>query len=156
MTVIDDLLKKEGSPTNDSLDKGGPTAFGISKVSNPEAWKNGPPTEAQARAIYEAKYVNGPGFNKVQDKQLREQLIDYGVNSGPAIAIRKLQEILKVPTDGILGNETLVMLSRVHPEDINNLLVASRVKMIGRLVQNNPLQVKFLSGWLDRALQFLI
>lgn len=156
MGVIDDLLHREGPTTDDPTDKGGRTSFGISERSNPEAWKDGKVTEEESRAIYDAKYVKGPGFNKVQDKQLREQLIDFGVNSGPAIATRKLQEILKVPVDGILGNETLVMLSRVHAEDINNLLVAARIRMICKLVQNNPLQVKFLAGWCDRALQFLI
>lgn len=155
MDIIDKIIQEEGPPTNDPLDKGGPTAYGISQASNPQAWKNGPPTEAQARAIYEAKYVQGPGFDKVTDQQLRNQLVDFGVNSGPVVAIQKLQGVLQVPVDGVLGPETILALSKAHPEDIANHLVATRVKMICQFVEKNPSQIKFLTGWVNRALQFL-
>src|ERR1035437_60199 len=149
--IITKEIKTEGAATNDPTDKGGPTAFGISKTANPEAWKNGAPTEAQARAIYIQKYVVGPGFDKVTDPQLQAQLVDYGVNSGPMIAIQKLQAILKVPVDGSLGAATLTALATIHPEDVNNLLVAARVRMIGKIVYNSPSQLKYINGWLDRA-----
>lgn len=109
-------------------------------------------SEAEA---YRNKYVIGPGFDKIKDQQLQAQLIDFGVNSGPMIAIMKLQEILHVKVDGILGPQTLVIMNSIHAEDINNHLVAARVRMIGHLVSKNPSQVKFLNEWLDRALQFL-
>ncbi len=155
MDAISDIIAREGPPSNDPNDSGGQTAFGISEKSNPEAWKNGPPTEAQARAIYEQKYVKSPGFDKIADKQLQAQLIDFGVNSGPAIAIMKLQSILGVQEDGVLGPNTLAILATLHPEDVNNCLVAERVKLIGRIVSKNPSQLKFLNGWLDRSLQWL-
>ena len=159
MSNIDDditlEIKLEGPPTDDTNDKGGPTAFGISKVNNPDAWKNGPPTEAKARAIYLSKYVNGPGFDKIKDPQLQKQLIDFGVQSGPAIAIQKLQFILGTEVDGILGPQTLAAIDRIHPEDVNNGLMVERIKMICRIVTNNPLQLKFLNGWIDRSCQFI-
>lgn len=154
--VIGDIIKREGPETNDPVDKGGRTAYGISETSNPEAWKDGKVTEAEARSIYESKYVKGPGFDKITDPQLRNQLIDYGVNSGPAVAIIKLQQILGVEQDGVLGQATLAALKTLHPEDANNCLVAARVRMIGKIVSKNPSQIKFLNGWLDRALQFLV
>lgn len=154
--VITNEIKTEGAPTNDPVDKGGPTAFGISEAANPDAWKNGPPTEAQARAIYQSKYVDGPGFSQIKDKQLQAQLIDFGVNSGPAIAIQKLQEILHVKVDGVLGPQTVVIANGMNSDDINTALAVSRVKMIGKIVTKNPSQLKFLNGWLDRALQFLV
>jgi lysozyme family protein len=152
---INDILQREGGYVNNPADKGGETAYGISKVANPDAWKNGPPTADEARAIYKKKYVEGPHFDQIQDPQLQAQLVDYGVNSGPSIAIQKLQQILGVPVDGILGPGTIAALSQLHPEDVANHLVALRVKMIGQIVSKNPSQVKFLNGWLDRALQFL-
>ena len=155
-SVINDILKREGPPSNDPIDKGGATAFGISKVSNPEAWKNGPPTQEQARNIYIQKYVNGPGFHQIEDKQLQAQLVDFGVNSGPAVAIQKLQDILKVTVDGVLGPETLKVLKTLHPDDANNLLVAARIRMICKIVQRDPSQLKFLLGWCNRALEFSV
>ena len=154
-TIINNIISTEGGYVDNPADKGGPTAFGISEKANPQAWVNGPPTAKEARQIYMQKYVIGPGFDKIQDKQLQAQLVDFGVNSGPAIAIKRLQEILKVPGTGVLGTETLTALATIHPEEVNNLLVAARVKMICRIVQKTPSQLQFLEGWIDRALQFL-
>ncbi len=153
--IIDAILAREGPPTNDPLDKGGSTAYGISQRANPEAWKNGPPTEAQARAIYEARYFKGPGFDKVEDGRLQAQLTDFGVNSGPAVAVRKLQEILGVPGDGILGPDTLNVVNHEDARGLNNKLAVARVLMLARIVANNPLQVKFLVGWLARAAEWI-
>ena len=153
--IIAGIVAREGGFVNDPQDKGGRTFEGISEKSNPDAWKNGQPSEAQVRQIYQQRYVSGPGFDNITDTQLRTQLVDYGVLSGPMIAIQKLQGILKIPLDGVLGPVTLSALATVHPEDVNNLLVAARVKMIGQIVVKNPTQLKFLNSWLDRALQFL-
>lgn len=154
-TIISDIIKREGPPTSDPQDHGGRTAFGISEKSNPQAWADGNVSEAEAREIYMNKYVKGPGFDRIEDPQLRAQLVDFGVNSGPQLAIMKLQEILGVQQDGILGPETFKALKSLHPDDVNSSLVASRVRMIGRIVSKDPSQLKFLLGWLDRAVQFL-
>jgi len=156
--IIGDILIREGGAvtTNDPHDAGGRTQYGISERSNPGAWADGRVTEAEARAIYQKRYIDGPGFDKIPDKQLRTQLIDYGVNSGPMVAIMKLQGILQVTVDGVIGPETLGVLATIHPEDVNNLLVAARVKMIGQIVVKRPDQLKYLVGWLNRALEFLI
>lgn len=153
---ISKVIKREGPETNDPVDKGGRTKYGISEATNPDLWKDGPPTEAQSRERYEQRYVKGPRFDQIKDSRLQAQLIDFGVNSGPMVAIKKLQEILHVPVDGILGPQTLVLANAGQSADTNNKLVAARVKMIGRIVQNNPSQLKFLSGWLNRALEFLV
>jgi lysozyme family protein len=153
--TVGDVIKREGPDTNDSLDKGGRTSHGISEKANPEAWKDGKVTEAEARAIYEAKYVKAPHFDTVPDAHLRSHLIDFGVVSGPMIAIQKLQDILHVKADGILGPVTLDALSQQDAVKVNNQLVAARVRLIGRIVSRTVNQVRFLNGWLDRALQFL-
>ena len=153
--VIDDLIKREGPDSNDPSDHGGRTSHGISERANPEAWADGVVTDAEARAIYEQKYVKAPGFDQVGDRRLREQLIDFGVNSGPMIAIIQLQGILHVKVDGILGPQTLALVNSPRAPELNTALVAARVRMIGRIVAKNPSQLKWLNGWLDRALQFL-
>ena len=154
--IITDVIKREGPETNDPLDKGGRTAFGISEKSNPAAWADNVVTEEEARALYEKKYVEGPGFKRIHDPYLKTQLIDYGVNSGPQLAIMELQKILKVTVDGSIGPETLGAIDRVDNRHLNNMLVRARVKMFGRIVKKDISQVRFLEGWLDRALQFLL
>lgn len=104
---------------------------------------------------FEEKFVEGPGFDRIQDSKLRTQLIDIGITSGPSIAVTMLQDIVGVTEDGHLGLETLQALNKMHADDANNCLVAKRVRMIGRIVQKNPSQLKFLVEWLDRATEFL-
>lgn len=157
--VIGDILIREGGATvtNNPHDAGGRTQYGISERSHPEAWVDGKVTEAEAREIYYKKYVKQPKFDLIPDdyKALRTQLIDYGVNSGPMLAIQKLQKIVKTPVDGVMGPATLQAILGFHPNELNNLLMAERVKMIGQIVHNRPSQVIFLNGWLNRALEFL-
>lgn len=159
--IITDVIKREVGETGDAIvndpsDGGGRTQFGISERSNPEAWKDGHVTEEEARAIYERKYVLGPGFDRVQNENLRAQLVDWGVNSGPSVAISKLQALLNVEVDGHLGPHTLAAIASCDPIGLNNHLMVERVKMIGRIVQKNPSQLKFLGGWLNRTCEFLI
>jgi lysozyme family protein len=154
-TILDDIIRREGDSSNDPNDHGGRTKFGISETSNPEAWADGHVTEAEAREIYTRKYVKGPGFDKIADPLLQAQLVDFGVNSGPQLAIMKLQECVGADVDGILGPQTLHLLEGIYSPGINNRLVSARIKMIGRIVTKNPSQLKWLNGWINRALEFL-
>lgn len=157
--IIDDILIREGGSkaTNDPQDRGGRTQFGISEKSNPQAWLDGKVTELEAREIYLQKYVVYPGFNHIpaSHSKLQAQLIDFGVHSGPQLAIAKLQGILGLEADGKLGPLTLQAIDGCDPRVLNNRLVAARVSMIGKVVVKNPSQLKFLSGFLSRALDFL-
>ena len=153
--IIDHIIALEGGYVDNLADKGGRTNYGIAEKSNPEAWVDGKVTEDEARAIYMKKYVIGPGFDRVGDSNLMGQLVDFGVNSGPTVAISKLQGILKVKVDGQLGPKTIDALTQHDARVVGNLLVAERVKMIGRICVANRSQIAFLNGWLNRALEFL-
>ena len=153
--IITDVIRREGKPTNDPVDRGGRTQYGISEAAHPAAWADGKVDEAEARAIYLRKYVRGPGFGQLPSGTLQAQLVDFGVTSGPHLAITFLQRILGVHVDGVLGPETLAALVARDLRAVNNLLVGERIKLIGRLVAKKPTQVKYLNGWLTRALEFL-
>lgn len=163
MSLIDDEITQieveEGGSkvTNDPSDGGGRTQYGISEKSNPEAWKDGVVTELEARNIYYNKYVKGPKFDQITYAPLQVQLCDYGVNSGPAIAIQKLQFLLNLTPDGVIGPLTLELLSKVNNlPHLNNLLVGERIKMICKIVVKDPSQLKYLGGWINRSLEFMI
>ena len=166
MSTIDDIIdavikaevgnKPNGGYTNDPTDSGGRTQYGIAESSNPQAWADNKVTEGEARAIYRKKYVDGPGFGNVSDSHLQHLLVDYGVNSGPVVAIQALQRSVGAKVDGNLGPKTLVLVNGFDPRKLANLLVAERIRMIGRIVQRNPSQVRFLGGWLDRAISFMV
>jgi lysozyme family protein len=156
--LIDDIIRREdpaGTIVNDPADRGGRTKFGISERSNPDAWKDGDVSHAEARAIYETKYLKGPGFDKITHPRLRDILVDFGVTSGPQLAIMKLQEILKTEVDGVLGPKTLTAIETWEPRRLVNKIALARVQMAGRIVKRDPSQIKWLGGWLNRFSEFV-
>lgn len=154
--IIDAVIKAEGGSksTDDPHDAGGRTQYGIAERSNPEAWLDNHVSEEEARAIYTNKYVIGPGFDKINDPHLKHLLVDWGVLSGPGIAIKCLQQSLNLKDDGILGAITLAAANNADSRRLTNQLVVARAKMVGRIVQKNPSQARFISGWLNRIFEF--
>ena len=158
-SIITEIINREGGSVNHPADRGDRTDKGISERAHPEVWADGKVTDEEARSIYLQEYVHRPGFDKISDPHLMAQLVDFGVNSGPQLAVMKLQHILHVTIDGIIGVKTLQAIEAWQDTEsskvkLNNLLMIERVKMIGRIVVRDKSQIAFLSGWLNRALEF--
>lgn len=158
--LIDEIIKEEGSGvvTNDPADSGGRTQFGISERSFPEAWADDKVTLDEARGIFMDKFIKGPGFDRIPDQYepIVRQLVDWSVTSGPYLPILSLQKALGVKQDGKLGPLTLAALVKADVRTINNSLVKERILMIGRIVHKAPSQARFIDGWLQRALSYMV
>lgn len=97
--LIDGILEREGGYVFDSRDAGGETHWGITKAVARANGFMGPMRDlqrAQARAIYLKRYVAQPGFADViaLSPAIAEELVDTGVNAGPARASIMLQRAL--------------------------------------------------------------
>lgn len=156
--LIDAIMKAEDATGKGVVTTGhdGRTQFGISEAANPEAWADGRVTAQEARVLYETKYLTGPGFDKISNLRLRHLLVDFGVHSGPAVATTKLQEILGVEADGMLGPVTLAAIETAEPRLLVNKLAIARLQMLGRLISRQPRHAQDAAGWINRACQFLI
>lgn len=165
MDLIDEIILREGGFVNDPDDSGGRTIYGISERAHPELWKDGPPSYETARKVYEQAYILAEKFDQIPDPWLRDQVIDYGVTSGPDTATRLLQEVLGVKVDGVIGPQTLKAINNFPPSSLFGYPVPGRVALnlaferaravrYIRLVQKRPKDVKFLFGWLKRAVGF--
>ena len=158
--IIDEIILREtggrpnGGYTNDPKDRGGRTQWGIAEKFNPEAWKDNKVDYQEARNIYMKKYLSP--FKGLENHVMYPQLVDFGVTSGPMMAIMKLQEIVGADMDGIIGPQTLGMVENFDQIWLNNQIVVSRIKMIGRICSKDLSQVKYLNGWLNRNFEFLI
>lgn len=120
---------------------------------------------AEARAIYEAQYITGPGFvpDAIPFEPLRVCVIDFGVNSGPFRAARYLQRVLRlvrpeVAPDGVVGPKTRQALRELHgfAPWINDALCAARVQMIEGAVVAGRIRKKDRNGLIARALSFVL
>jgi lysozyme family protein len=174
--LINAILDREGDAyTDDSLDAGGPTKYGITLATlqrargtsvvpaDVEGLKRG-----EAFAIYEWLYITKPGFDRLisVSQQLGEELIDMGVNMGTAIATLCLQRLLNalndsqrlypdVRADGDCGPGTLAALRRyLEVRGNDGMLVLLRGILglkIARYVdvtEHRPANERFLYGWL--------
>lgn len=148
------IFKAEGGYSDNPNDPGGPTNFGITlktletfegKTLSADDVKN--LTPETAREIYRANY-----WNRMQcgflPAGLDLEVFDFGVNAGPAEAVKMLQKIVGVTQDGSIGPITLAALVQLKPRDLISRYSDGRVAFYKAL--NKP---EFEHGWTNRANQ---
>lgn len=98
-SLIDGVIGREGAFTNNPNDPGGATMWGITeRVARANGYAgpmNAMPREV-AKNIYFTQYVQKPGFAAVMplSDKIAEEIVDTGVNMGPAVASLFLQQAL--------------------------------------------------------------
>jgi lysozyme family protein len=159
--LIDDLLFREGGYVNHPNDKGGPTNYGITQATL-ERHRGHMVTvaavqdlsEAEAREIYLARYYERPRINQLPELW-QAVVFDWGVNSGPATAVRHLQQLLAEmglepgPIDGIIGPRTIRAAQETIIGPMREYLQRRR-EFVETLVWREPPQAVFLDGWRAR------
>lgn len=160
--LLTDLIRREGGFVHLPADKGGATRFGITQTTLAH-WRGHAVTvddvrnltEVEAKEIYQSLYIIQPGLHRLPDP-LCSLMVDFGVNSGPAVAIKALQEVVGATADGVLGPKTLAMVLSSDLRKVNNGVVKWRMLMVCRICRRDPSQIVFLSGWGSRILDFLV
>lgn len=165
--IIDAIVGREAGYVDDPADRGGATNWGITaKTLGVFRGLGRQATRAEVKAlgvgeakeIYRQMFVTAPGFlpGRFDFDPLRVQLIDFGVNSGPARAIRWLQRVCQyTPVDGRLTPALLLYVNRLPGWLVNDALVAARLYMVDA-TSDAPDQKRFEEGWEDRALLFFL
>lgn len=163
--LIGAILVAEGWPkfTNDPADRGGPTKGGITlrtlaqhrgedvTAADVEALE-----EPEVRAIYRFLYVGRPRFDEIHDELLQANVVDAGVLHGTGWAARRLQEVVGVKVDGIVGPVTLGKINDDrNPLGLDLLFTARRAQRVAKIVAADPSQIKYLEGWINRTVKFL-
>lgn len=170
-SIIDDIIKAEGGYSNNQNDSGGETMYGITKsvaVANgyTGAMKDLPIT--LAKNIYYNQYVSKPNFDMLLplSESIAEEVIDTGVNMGPAVAGKFLQRCLNafnsqgklyadIAVDGKVGPATVAALKSylgtrgsqgeiVMLKALNCLQGARYIE----LVEANQKNESFIFGWI--------
>lgn len=140
--ILADILRREGGFVDNPSDKGGPTKFGITQVTlsnyltkqaSREDVQN--LSEGTAGEIYRSIYIS-PFLS--YETNLAELLVDCAVNHGVSRA-KKWAEDYK-------NDDPLIMYKNI---------LKQRIVFYGEIVQNNPKQSVFITGWLRRATEFI-
>lgn len=168
--VTDAIIATEGGYVFDPDDRGGETNYGITVAVARSYGHAGPMRDmprSLAQRIYADRYIRTPWFEKVfaLDPAIGYELIDTGVNMGPATAAEFLQRWLNglnaagryqdVFVDGRIGPLTLGALSAYidwrGDEGRRVLLRALNAGQASRylaITEKDRTQRRFLFGWL--------
>lgn len=176
--LIDLILRREGWPryTARSSDRGGPTKGGIT-LATLAAWRRRPVTaaevealeETEVRTIYRARYIEEPGFAGIANPELRELVIDSGVNHGPARAAAWLQDAVNdlagrpmLKVDGKVGPATLAAVNAADAHVLWRIVFGARMRFYGSIItgdarrrgrtEDDSLNA---AGWLNRLAEFI-
>jgi lysozyme family protein len=129
------VIKVEGGYVNDPDDAGGETYMGISRRfnSNAKFWKvideikskNKSITNKEMNAvlkknnsiigeiknIYKNKYWDKLYLDNLNSQKIAEELFDTAVNMGVSVAIKILQNALRMKTDGKMTNDLIKIVN---------------------------------------------
>ena len=162
--IIDRIILKEGGYSNDPVDPGGETMYGITlavaqkhKADLVRLYKwDGKMinlTKDMARYIYRIDYWNKMKLDQIHaiSYMLAYQLFDMGVNMGISRAGKWLQEILNVSNnngalyadlvvDGIIGSGTMIAMNtliskRGHPTAVKLILRCLLARQINHYIE---------------------
>lgn len=143
-------LKSEGPMSNNAIDPGGLTKYGISKRSYPTV-DIAALTEEQAIDIYYTDYWLETNCDKMPFN-LGLAVFECAVNQGVGTATRALQKALGVVDDGIFGPLSRAALShRRQEQTVLTSFLALRVQKYAALMTLNPaLYEENNHGWYKR------
>lgn len=160
MAVFDkDIIEIEGGYSNDPVDAGGETKYGISKRSYPkEDIKN--LTVERAIEIYTRDFWNPLNLSSIQDQTTANLVFRFAVNAGNITAVKMLQECLNtfvpiipsVAVDGVLGQRTLQAINNIRTIRLHDTFRVATCKHYLAIVLRKPSQEKYFKGWIKRAL----
>lgn len=147
------LLVDEGGYVNDPNDAGGETKYGISKRAYPnEDIKN--LTEARAKEIYRKDYWNKFGGDAIISPEKASAIFSTCVNFGVYGGIKIVQKAIDdITCDGIVGSHTIRRVNDMDPDKFLALLSLSMLSKYASICRKNRSQIKFLLGWVNRALR---
>jgi len=159
--LIPKILTHEGGFNDVKDDKGGATNKGITiavwKAEGRDIDKDGDIdvedlkviTVDDFKVIFKKFYWDKFQADKINNQSVADILVDWIYNSG-GIAIKKLQRILSLNEDGIVGPKTIITLNSMDQKTLFSSIWASRFMFYNNIVKNNPSQQKFLKGWMNR------
>lgn len=155
--AFEEIIGLEGEYSNDPVDPGGETKWGISKRAYPTL--DIPNLSLmQAKAIYKFDYWNPMRLDEVFDSEVAAEIFEQAVNMGRNQACKNAQDALNyfgagLERDGIIGPATLKALNTWAYRDRTATLKAlNGVQFMKYLeiVTAKPELSRFSRGWLRR------
>lgn len=135
------------------------TKYGVSAMAY-ESHYSKVPTKADMQnltpeqgAFVLQSYWNGCKAGVINNQSIANLLVDFNYNSG-GIAIKKIQTILGLNADGIVGEKTIAAINAADSSELFAKLWKCRKQYLQDIVVKKPELQKYLTGWLNRLNDF--
>lgn len=155
------IYKWEGGYANHPNDKGGCTMKGVTIGTFRKYFGDDKTcselkniTDDEWLYVFEEGYWNPCKANEIENQSIANIIVDWAWMSGTKSVIKKIQKILRVDADGIVGNKTINAINTVNQEELFNNIYNKREEYYYNICENNPSQKVFLKGWLNRLRDF--
>jgi len=137
------LMESDGGYSEDPLDPGGETNFGISKRAYPKEDIQFLTME-RAKEIYKRDYWDAIRADELP-YPINILIFDAAVNQGKKAAVRMPQEALKIKQDGVIGQQTIKAAVEASDAVCADFLAIRAVRYAGTYKFQ-----RFGRGWMRR------
>lgn len=151
------IQKWEGGYSNHKNDNGGCTMKGITISAYRKFYGEDKTcsdlkniTDKEWLHIFQEGYWNPCKADEIDSQIIANIIVDWAWMSGVKTAVKKVQKILNVDVDGVIGKNTLYAINKCNEEILFNDIYNERVKFYTNIVEDKPSQKIFLNGWLNR------
>lgn len=162
-TLLPWILSWEGGFSNHPADRGGATNKGVTiKTWRSVGYdKDGDGdididdlrliTDRDVRdRVLRPHYWNPWQADRIRSQSIANLVADWAWASGTTNAIKRVQRLLGLTADGIVGPKTLAALNSGNPTLVFNNIWQVRRNFIDNICNRDPSQRVFLHGWLRR------
>jgi len=104
---------------------------------------------SDAEEIYRRKYAVAVRFDQLPSG-VDVVMFDYGVNSGPARAIRVVRRLLNLPAGSVLDTATITAIQKSNATSLIRAINAERLSFM-RSIRKGAMWAKFGRGWKSRV-----
>lgn len=160
---IEYVLTNEGSFIDNPNDKGGPTNYGITQrtlslyrkaICRWDDVKN--LSVLEARAIYRELFWIPMRLDLIGDINVATAILDVAVNKGQQSAVYCSQRAAGISVDGVMGPHSRDAINGMTRFQFLSKFIPCVQNEYIDLVLNNPSQIEFLRGWINRSQRLLI
>lgn len=161
--AFEKMIKNEGGYILHQVsgDRGGQTYAGIARNFHPN-WKgwsiidskdeDNPNLTTFVRSFYQEKFWDRIKGDKIKKQKIAESLFDFSVNTGVKAAAKLAQLVVDTTPDGIIGPKSLKKLNAIDDEVFSSNFALSKLARYAQICKRDPVQKKFLLGWVNRIL----